>query len=108
MRRAFTVGAWLLVLLFAAGAFVTGSSRAQDKPASPDAAITAGVHSAFAKDRRFRSMDIHVETQDAVVSLRGYVRSVDDVGRAGDLAREVDGVMAVRNGLRVANRPSQA
>jgi osmotically-inducible protein OsmY len=103
MRRVYAAGAWLLVLLF-----VMAGALAQDKPASPDAAITASVRNAFANDRTFRSMDIHVETQDAVVSLSGYVRSVEDIARAGDLAREVNGVAAVRNGLRVSNRPSRA
>ena len=108
MRRAFTIFAWLMVLLFIAGTLSAGPSKAQDKPASPDAAITAGVRAAFAKDRALRGMSIHVETNGAVVDLSGFVRTMDEVSRAGDLARDVPGVSAVRNGLRVANQPSRA
>jgi osmotically-inducible protein OsmY len=42
------------------------------------------------------------------VNLSGFVRSLDDVAKAAELARGVRGVSAVRNGLRVANRPSRA
>ena len=53
-------------------------------------------------------MDIKVETQAGVVSLFGFVRSLDDVARVEGIARAVSGVTAIRNHLRVANRPSQA
>jgi osmotically-inducible protein OsmY len=53
-------------------------------------------------------MDIQVETQSGVVSLTGFVRSLDDIVKAGELARAVSGVSAVRNSLRVADRPSRA
>jgi osmotically-inducible protein OsmY len=47
-------------------------------------------------------------TLDGVVRLTGFVRTLDDIARAGAVAKRVSGVSAVRNGLRVANRPSQA
>ncbi len=76
--------------------------------ASPDAAITTRVEGAFARDPFLRSMHIKVETQRGVVNLTGFVRSVEDIAKAGGLARAVSGVSAVRNGLRVQNRPSRA
>lgn len=97
-----------MVVLLVVGSFAAGDARAQEKPASADAAITERVERAFAKDPFLRSMRIYVETQDGVVSLTGFVRSLDDIANAGELARAVSGVAAVRNSLRVANRPSQA
>src|ERR1043165_5430033 len=73
-----------------------------------DAAITQRVENALAKDPFLRSQEIYVETQDGVVNLTGFVRSLDGIARAEERARGVRGVSAVRNGLRVANRPSQA
>jgi hyperosmotically inducible protein len=102
------IAAALLAALLVAATFFAGNAQAQDKPASPDASITARVESVLAKDPVLAGMDIKVETQSGVVSLSGFVRSVRDIAKAGDLARAVSGVSGVRNGLRVANRPDRA
>lgn len=102
------IAAGLLAALLAAAAFLPGNAQAQGKSASPDASITARVESVLAKDPVLAGMDIKVETQSGVVSLSGFVRSVQDIAKAGDLARAVSGVSGVRNGLRVANRPDRA
>jgi osmotically-inducible protein OsmY len=99
---------WIVGLLLLLGALAGNRVQAQDKDASADASITRQVERALAEDRALGSMDIKVETQNAVVSLTGFVRSLEDITKAGGLAKAVRGVSAVRNGLRVANRPSQA
>ena len=111
LSRLFVIVVSVMAVLFVAGTFLAFSTsivRAQSKPDSPDASITKRVESALAADRTLKGMEIHVETQDAVVNLSGFVRSLDDIERAGEIARGVSGVAAVRNALRVANRPSQA
>ena len=100
--------AWILALLLVAGTLAASRAQAQEPPASADAAITQRVESALANDPFLRAMQIHVETQDGVVNLSGFVRSLEDASKAGELARGVRGVKAVRNGLRVADRPSRA
>lgn len=105
MRYAGIFAAWILATLLMAAA---GDAEAQGKPESPDTAITERVENALAKDPFLRAMHIYVETQDGVVNLTGFVRSLDDIVKAGELARAVSGVAAVRNSLRVANRPSRA
>ena len=99
---------WVAVLLLVALAFVTGGLQAQEQQASIDAAITHRVEQALGKDRALKTMDIKVETRGAVVNLTGFVRSVDDIAKAGKLVGKVRGVSAVKNGLRVENRPSRA
>ena len=96
--------------LFAAVLFATGfaAAQGQDKPAAGDAAITQRVQSAIAKDTALKAMHIRVDTHDGVVSLTGFVRSMEDIAKAGALANAVRGVAGVRNGLRVANQPSRA
>jgi hypothetical protein len=94
---------WVLALLL-----VTLAVAAQEKAPSADSSITQRVESALAQDSALARMDIKVETRDGVVSLTGFVRSIEDAARAGGLAQEVPGVSAVRNDLRVANRPSRA
>ena len=105
------LAAWIAAAMLVAATFAAGLGQAQeskDAPPSADAAITRRVESALAKDPFLRRQHIYVETQDGVVNLSGFVRSLDDIAKAAELAREVRGVSAVRNGLRVANRPSRA
>ena len=111
LSRIFVIVMSVMAVLFVAATFVAFSSTgagAQTKSPSPDASITQRVQNAFAADEALKTMEIHVETQDAVVNLSGFVRSLDHIDRAGEIARGVSGVAAVRNGLRVANRPSRA
>ena len=104
------LAAWIAAVLLVAATFAAGPGQVQDstEAAPADAAITQRVENALAKDPFLRSQEIYVETQDGVVNLTGFVRSLDGIARAEELARGVRGVSAVRNGLRVANRPSQA
>ena len=101
MRAAVTVSAWIVALLLVAGTFAAGRLQAQEQPVSADASITQRVARALASDPFLSSMEIYIETQDRVVDLAGFVRSMDDIAKAGELARAVSGVSAVRNGLRV-------
>ena len=101
MRGAAKVSAWIVALLLVAGTFAASRPQAQERPVSADASITQRVTRALAEDPFLRSMDIYIETQDRVVDLSGFVRSLDDIAKAGELARAVSGVSAVRNGLRI-------
>ena len=108
MKQATTLTAWILALLLVVGTFAASRPQAQEPPASADASITQRVERVLANDPFLSSMEIYIETQDSVVNLSGFVRSMDDITRAGELVRAVSGVSAVRNGLRGANRPSRA
>lgn len=108
MSRLPVLLAWLLAVLLVAATFAAGHSQAQDKAPVTDAAITERVQSALAKDAVLGGMDIKVATQDGMVSLTGFVRTLEDIAKAGALAHRVRGVTGVRNDLRVANRPSRA
>ena len=97
--------AWILVAML--GAFAAAS--AQDKGEGfDDAVITDLVASALGSDPVLKDMHISVETRGRVVHLRGFVDSMNQVDRAGALARRVEGVSAVRNVIRLTNRPSRA
>ena len=73
-----------------------------------DAAITRQIEHGLARDALLRSMEIYVETLDGVVNLTGFVRTLEDIARAGTIAKRVLGVASVRKRLRVADRPSRA
>jgi osmotically-inducible protein OsmY len=102
------IAAWLLAVLLVAGTFAASRAQAQDKRLIDDSTITQRVQRAIAQDRVLGDLHIEVRTQDGMVSLTGFARSLEDIARAGELARAVRGVAGVRNGLRVADRPSRA
>jgi hyperosmotically inducible periplasmic protein len=100
--------AWLLAVLLVAGTFAASRAQAQDKGLIDDSTVTQHVQKAIAKDRDLAGLHIEVRTQDGTVNLTGFVRTLEDIARAGELVRAVRGVSGVRNGLRVADRPSRA
>ena len=108
MGRLPTLAAWLLAVLLVAGTFAAGRAQAQEKRLIDDSTITQRVQRAIAQDRILTNLHIEVRTQDGMVNLTGFVRSLEDIARAEELARAVRGVSGVRNGLQVANRPSRA
>ena len=102
------LAAWALALLLVAATFAAGHSHAQDKRPLGDALITRQVQGAIAQDRHLAGQHIEVRTHEGRVNLTGFVRSLEDIARAVELARAVRGVSGVSNALQVANRPSRA
>ena len=108
MRHLGTALAWIAAVLLVFAVFGASRSDAQDKGASSDASITRQVKRVLGKEATLARVEIYVETRDGVVNLTGFVRSLEQIAKAGELTRAVAGVNAVRNGLRVANQPSRA
>lgn len=108
MEHRSTLGWLILTLIFAAGAYALIAGAQESRPRTADAAITRSVEQAMLKVRSFKALDIRVDTRDGVVRLHGFVNTVDEIAHAADVARGVDGVSAVRNDLRVANKASRA
>ncbi len=69
-----------------------------------DAGITTRVKSALAADDLVSTFDISVETFRGTVQLSGFVDSENAIRRAGEIARDVQGVQEVQNNLMVRSR----
>jgi hyperosmotically inducible protein len=67
-----------------------------------DAAITAKVKTAMAADKNVSASNIDVDTYRGVVSLKGTVKDQAEKSRAVDIARNVAGVVDVRDELKMA------
>ena len=67
-----------------------------------DAAITAKVKTAMAADELVKARSIDVDTVRGVVSLNGSVDSTAEKARALEIARNVSGVVDVRDNLKTA------
>lgn len=64
-----------------------------------DTVITTKVKAALVADPDLKAREINVETFKGTVQLSGFVSSRDDIEKAVAVARNVDGVTAVRNSM---------
>jgi osmotically-inducible protein OsmY len=66
-----------------------------------DTVITTKVKSAILGEPGLKVSEVNVETFKGVVQLSGFVSSRDDINNAMRLARNVDGVKSVKNGMQL-------
>lgn len=66
-----------------------------------DSVITAKVKAALVDDPELSAIEVNVETYKGVVQLSGFVKDSEDIGRATQVARKVNGVVDVKNDLRL-------
>ena len=96
-----------LVALIASGAVLSmaacSSTRTQRAPGEQvdDAALLTSVKSALASDPVTEAGEINVDVNRGVVKLAGFVDTSKEKSKAGDIARQVDGVQSVKNYIAV-------
>lgn len=66
-----------------------------------DSVITTKVKAELLKEPNLKSLGVHVETNQGVVSLSGFVPSQTEVDKAVEVARNVKGVTQVQSALRI-------
>ena len=99
LKRTFAILAAAFVL---AALGCAGTEKRQSTGAYlDDTAITAKVKTAIFNEPTLKVNDIKVDTDASVVLLRGVVDTRADMVKAGELARAVPGVTAVRNDLQI-------
>lgn len=66
-----------------------------------DAVITTKTKAAILNEPTLKSAEINVETYKGVVQLSGFVSSQADINKAINVARDVKGVVSVKNDMRL-------
>lgn len=66
-----------------------------------DTVLTTKVKTAILNEPGLKSTEISVETFKGVVQLSGFVATSAEIAKAGDAARKVKGVKAVKNDIRL-------
>lgn len=66
-----------------------------------DAVITTKVKAAIFNEPTLKSAEINVETFKGQVQMSGFVSSQADINKAVSLARNIKGVVAVKNDMRL-------
>lgn len=84
------------------GEGVSPAGRKETNPVN-DALITTRVKTALFQDPQASGFQISVHAYRGVVQLSGFVDTVDQKQRAGELAGRVEGVQAVHNDLIVTS-----
>ena len=64
-----------------------------------DSVITTKVKAALFNEETLKSLQINVKTLRAVVLLSGFVDSEQNVTKAGEIAKRIEGVESVKNSL---------
>jgi hyperosmotically inducible protein len=79
----------------------TKSTTDEAKTAVSDSWITSKTKIALYSDERVKGTQIHVDTKNGVVHLRGKVDSAEAKTAAADVAKGIDGAKSVKNDLQV-------
>ena len=66
-----------------------------------DTLITGKVKAALVADPQLKATEINVETFKGIVQLSGFVAAAEDIPRATELVRRVDGVKSVKNDIAI-------
>ncbi|MES2932436.1 MAG: BON domain-containing protein [Pseudomonadota bacterium] len=66
-----------------------------------DTVITTKVKAAIFNEPTLKAAEINVETFKGIVQLSGFVRSEDNIAKAIEVARTIDGVKSVKNDMRL-------
>jgi osmotically-inducible protein OsmY len=89
--------------LLIGGGGAGGKDQRSTSQVSKDGATTATIRNRLAADAAVSAYNINVATYANRVTLRGTVGSGDARSRAERIAAGVDGVISVRNDIRVEN-----
>jgi osmotically-inducible protein OsmY len=101
MKRSYIVIRFLVVLMMIA-AFAACAATPKHTSTGEyidDSVITTKIKTQLANDDFLKSFQISVESREGVVQLSGFVDSQKAVNKAGEIARGVSGVRAVKNDL---------
>jgi len=79
----------------------THDAAAKTRVAASDTAITTRVKAGLVKEPNLESLGIHVETDNGVVMLSGFVNSKEEADKAVKVAKSVDGVTKVKSAIKV-------
>jgi hyperosmotically inducible protein len=99
-KNLFVAGLSASLMLAASAAWANDPNTKSSQPVT-DTVITTKVKTELAKDDQTKARHIDVETKDGVVHLSGLVDSDMEKQKAEADAQSIDGVISVKNSLKV-------
>ncbi len=92
---------FLALSLLTAGGCASTTNKASTGEYVDDSVITTKIKALLFDEPNLRSGQINVETFKGVVQLSGFVATREDISRAVEIARSVNGVESVKNDMRL-------
>ena len=96
------LGALVALTLLAGSPFVADAGGGSMGEKVDDAWITTKVKTKLSTEQAKSLVNVDVDTKNGVVHLQGVVPTLEDKADAERLALDTDGVLAVKNDLKVA------
>jgi len=96
-----------VVFMFIITACQSTTEKTVDQTLS-DASISTAVQAKLTSDRVSQFLHVNVTTERGIVTLSGMVATKAQRGQAERLARQVKGVLKVKNILQIKNHPTAA
>jgi osmotically-inducible protein OsmY len=103
----YAAAAIVIVLLTAIAAHAEDPMKRSTGEYIDDKAVTAKVKAALLKDPEVKALQVKVETYNGVVQLSGFVDKPEQISRAGEVAKGVEGVKSVKNDLNLRSKPGK-
>lgn len=92
---------FMAALLLSALGCASTSTKESTGEYLDDSVITSKVKTAIFNEPSLKTFQINVETYKNVVQLSGFVATRDEMTKAGEVARAVNGVRSVKNDIRL-------
>lgn len=97
----FLTGVMLALMLAVTMGCASETKKSSTGEYIDDSVITTKVKAAIFNEPTLKSAEINVETFKGAVQLSGFVNSQTDINKAVSLTRAVDGVVSVKNDMRL-------
>jgi osmotically-inducible protein OsmY len=101
------MAAVVVLLLTAFTAHAEDATKRSTGAYVDDKVVSTKVKAALLKNPEVKSLQVNVETYNGVVQLSGFVDKPEQVSRAAEVAKGVEGVKSVRNDLIVRPHPGK-
>ena len=98
--KIFSAFSLIILLTFFAGCASTTKHEGTGEYVD-DTVLTTKVKAAILDNPSLKTSEINVETFKGVVQLSGFVSTRDDINKAIEVARRVNGVKSVKNDMRL-------
>jgi osmotically-inducible protein OsmY len=97
----------VIVLLTAFAAHAEDPVKRQTGEYIDDKLVTTKVKAALLNDPEVKGLQVNVETFNGVVQLSGFVDTPEQIPRATEVAKGVEGVKSVKNDLNLRSQPGK-
>jgi osmotically-inducible protein OsmY len=107
IKHRYAMAAVVILMLTAFVAHAEDATKRSAGEYMDDKVVSGKVKAALLQDPEVKVLQVHVETFNGVVQLSGFVDKPEQILRAAEIAKGVEGVKSVKNDLILRSPPSR-